>query len=128
MPDDELGRRLWDYRWGMALRQFYLPRRAPKIVPRHAELYDYTAERLGPDNPIDLLEFGVAHGNTVRAFVSRFRSPEARFVGFDSFVGLPEPWQSTIAVHSLPGARSLSSTSQGFSSSRAGSRIRFPAF
>jgi len=93
MSGDELRKRLRDYRWGEALRQLYLPRRAPEIVPRHTELYDCAAARLRPDNPIDLLEFGVADGHTMRAFVSRFRSPEARFVGFDSFVGLPEQWQ-----------------------------------
>jgi len=93
MPDDELRQRLRDYRWGEALKEFYLPRRAPEIVPRHAELYQCVVARLGADNPIDVLEFGVAHGNTVRAFASLFRSPESRFTGFDSFVGLPEPWR-----------------------------------
>jgi Macrocin-O-methyltransferase (TylF) len=70
-----------------------LPRRAPQVVLRHAELYDYAAAHLGRDSAIDLLEFGVAHGHTMRAFISRFLSPDARFAGFDSFVGLPEPWQ-----------------------------------
>lgn len=93
MPDDELRRRLRDYRWGEALREFYLPRRAPEIVPHHAELYQSVVARLGADNAIDVLVFGVGHGNTVRAFASLFRSPEARFTGFDSFMGLPEPWQ-----------------------------------
>jgi hypothetical protein len=93
MDDDELRRRLWEYRWGQALRNLYLPRRASQVVPRHAELYDCAAAHIGPDSPIDLLEFGVGHGHTMRALLSRFRSPGARFVGFDSFVGLPEPWQ-----------------------------------
>ncbi len=92
MADDELRQQLRDYRWGLALRELYLPRRAPETVRRHAELYDCAAARLGADSPIDLLEFGVGHGHTMRAFISLFRNPDARFVGFDSFVGLPEPW------------------------------------
>ncbi len=41
------------------------------------------------------LEFGVYKGSTLRYWSSRLASADAVFVGFDSFVGLPEDWQAT---------------------------------
>jgi len=75
-----------------ALRAVFAPRRPRAIVPDHTALYDFAARHIGPDRAIDFLEFGVASGHSIRAIADRFRSPESRFVGFDSFLGLPEPW------------------------------------
>ena len=39
---------------------------------------------------IDFLEFGVFQGNSLKYWLEKVRHPEARFVGFDCFRGLPE--------------------------------------
>jgi hypothetical protein len=38
------------------------------------------------------LEFGVWRGKSLRYWVSHINEPSARFVGFDSFEGLPDDW------------------------------------
>lgn len=52
-------------------------------------------ERVGADRPIHYLEFGVFRGHTLRWWVEHNRDPDSRFVGFDSFRGLPEDWTDT---------------------------------
>jgi O-methyltransferase len=42
--------------------------------------------------PIDFLEFGVYQGASLIWWSSRISHPNARFIGFDSFMGLPERW------------------------------------
>lgn len=44
------------------------------------------------------LEFGVFEGETIRWWAGNLRQPAARFVGFDSFEGLPEAWRPGFAV------------------------------
>src|SRR5208283_2368333 len=39
-----------------------------------------------------LLEFGVWQGASARYFLRGFKHPETVYRGFDSFLGLPEPW------------------------------------
>ena len=44
------------------------------------------------------LEFGVFEGNSLRWWTSHVRDERARFVGFDSFEGLPEAWRPGMPV------------------------------
>jgi len=75
-----------------AFERLYRPHSAPRIADKHPGLYDVAAETIGKEIPATILEFGVAHGRSMGLFAERFTSPETRFVGFDSFVGLPEAW------------------------------------
>jgi len=54
-------------------------------------LYRHINRRIG-DVPINYLEFGVHQGESIRQWSSLNRNPASRFVGFDSFEGLPEAW------------------------------------
>jgi len=58
---------------------------------RHA-LYEFLLDTEQLDEAITYLEFGVAQGNSFRWWVEHNHHPDSRFVGFDTFTGLPEPW------------------------------------
>lgn len=66
-------------------------RRVPNLSDRFA-VFDEAIQRIDGSQPL-YLEFGVYRGRTIRYWASHLPSPEARFVGFDSFEGLPEDWQ-----------------------------------
>ena len=71
----------------------YWSRPIPTVLAKELpEFYRFAAEKIGPDTAIDYLEFGVAHGKSMREMVQIFTNPAARFYGFDSFIGLPEKW------------------------------------
>lgn len=67
-------------------------RHVPNLKDRFA-VFDAALERVHGAQPL-YLEFGVYRGRTIRYWASKLREPGARFVGFDSFEGLPEDWQS----------------------------------
>lgn len=61
------------------------------IASNREEMYRYLSSILG-ERPIDYLEFGVWKGASIQAWSQLNRAPESRFVGFDTFEGLPETW------------------------------------
>lgn len=68
-----------------------VPGTVPNLPDRFA-LFDEAVQRIGGSRPL-YLEFGVFRGRTLRYWAKRLTAPDARFVGFDSFEGLPEDWQ-----------------------------------
>lgn len=69
-----------------------LDRKVPNLADRFA-VFDVAIARLTGSQPL-YLEFGVYRGRTIRYWASHVALPGARFVGFDSFEGLPEDWQT----------------------------------
>jgi hypothetical protein len=55
----------------------------------YAQAHDMVA---AAGKPIDYLEFGVWRGESINSWASLNRNPASRFVGFDSFCGLPQEW------------------------------------
>jgi hypothetical protein len=55
-------------------------------------LYEEIYRGKGLDRAITYLEFGVSGGHSFDWWVKRNADPGSRFVGFDTFEGLPEDW------------------------------------
>ncbi len=64
-----------------------LPNRSDKTV-----VYEDMLALVTGEHPV-YLEFGVWEGLSLRWWVEHLDNPNARFVGFDSFEGLPEQWR-----------------------------------
>jgi O-methyltransferase len=56
------------------------------------DLYLHLNSEVLRNEPIDFLEFGVYQGGSLKYWTEINTNPESRFVGFDSFEGLPENW------------------------------------
>jgi O-methyltransferase len=70
--------------------------RACSYFPSRYDLYEHLHQEIVGDVPIDYLEFGVYTGNSMRKWVSINKHPASTFVGFDTFEGLPEPWEFAV--------------------------------
>jgi hypothetical protein len=71
--------------------------RPPQEFESKFELYNYALTQL-TDARVLYLEFGVYEGKTLRWWAEHLTDPSSRFVGFDSFEGLPEDWRPGGAV------------------------------
>ncbi|MFQ5650795.1 MAG: class I SAM-dependent methyltransferase [bacterium] len=58
------------------------------------ELYEFVLESENLGATIDYLEFGVGTGKSFKWWLEHNTHPDSRFVGFDTFIGLPEGWGS----------------------------------
>lgn len=59
---------------------------------RRYTLYQHLLENELQDEPFDYLEFGVAKGISFKWWAAHALHPASRFLGFDTFSGLPEDW------------------------------------
>jgi hypothetical protein len=62
------------------------------------ELYGHLQTVIG-DGPVDYLEFGVYRGESILRWAEIQHHPASRFLGFDSFEGLPEDWRYFGGIH-----------------------------
>jgi O-methyltransferase len=63
-------------------------------VKNRMALYKFLSENIICEGSIDYLEFGVFRGDSIRAWADLNVHKASRFIGFDSFEGLPEPWNT----------------------------------
>ena len=75
-----------------ALAQQFSAIYATKKYDGREQLWDECVERVGKRTPVLFLEFGVWKGYSLKYFSDRLDNPLSRFLGFDSFKGLPEDW------------------------------------
>jgi hypothetical protein len=64
-------------------------------IPRFEGLHDFhrhVHDEVSGGTAIDFLEFGVGAGHRIRFWSQLNHDPQSRFIGFDSFEGLPEDW------------------------------------
>ena len=64
----------------------------PPIFPDREALFAHALSHLRGSKKL-YLEFGVYEGSSLRWWAEHLTDPAARFVGFDSFEGLPEDWR-----------------------------------
>jgi len=62
------------------------------VLENRSALYRYIQTSIVGNAAIDLLEFGVYKGDSLKEWCELNQYPESRFFGFDSFQGLPEVW------------------------------------
>lgn len=65
----------------------------PQVVSDDLAVFEVARRLVTGARPL-YLEFGVFEGRSMRWWSDNLRQPGARFVGFDSFEGLPEDWQA----------------------------------
>ncbi len=68
-------------------------------------LWALASEEIDADHKVLFLEFGVWEGYSIRCFANLFAHPESRFIGFDSFEGLPEEWAAKPKEHFSTGGQ-----------------------
>ncbi|RWP59735.1 MAG: macrocin O-methyltransferase [Mesorhizobium sp.] len=70
--------------------RYYAAENRTKLEHRF-DLYRVIQERIG-SQPIDYLEFGVFEGESIKVVSEINHHSQSRFIGFDSFEGLPRDW------------------------------------
>lgn len=62
------------------------------IFDNRFTMYEHLVTQIGKSTPIDFLEFGVFRGASLFKWAQLNTATDSRFIGFDSFEGLPEDW------------------------------------
>lgn len=82
------------------LTNYSILRTSAALVPKDVRAgisksayFEAVYHHLKSDKPLLFLEFGCYKGKSIRKWAAMDKHPDSRFVGFDSFVGLPERWR-----------------------------------
>lgn len=99
-------------RWTETLANYAAMRENPGLLPPEYVVSDRGAyfSRIGevlggPSAKLLFLEFGVLDGASIRTWSGLNTNPQSRFVGFDSFEGLPTAWRGREAGYFDRGGR-----------------------
>jgi hypothetical protein len=80
------------------LRRHFTPMRSSPRFALRQEIWNCAIatvqERSGTTGKVLFLEFGVYRGKSIQYFAAHITHPDSRFIGFDSFEGLPESWSN----------------------------------
>ena len=63
---------------------------------RQYDFFRYVDKEICGGAAIDFLEFGVYKGHSIQYWSQMNCNPQSRFIGFDSFEGLPEDWTKNV--------------------------------
>ena len=93
----------WAARWRAMIKVKHAG--APALPSRYA-MYEYINTAVEAE-PVIYLEFGVSSGESLRSWIALNTNVASRFVGFDTFLGLPEDWnhknpQGTFSTNGRP--------------------------
>jgi hypothetical protein len=101
-----------------------------RIFDDRFTMYEHLVTQIGKSTPIDFLEFGVFRGDSLFKWAQLNTATDSRFIGFDSFEGLPEVWTAwygpgkNVREPIRPAGLFPRPTTDGSSSSRVCSAIR----
>lgn len=62
------------------------------VFNERTQMYDFINSEIVCNKTIQYLEFGVYKGASIKYFSSINSDPDSKFIGFDTFEGLPENW------------------------------------
>jgi hypothetical protein len=65
----------------------------PTVFGRREKLWERLAQRLDPNRPLVVLEFGVAYGYATNWWLRRLAGRNVVWHGFDRFTGMPRAWR-----------------------------------
>jgi O-methyltransferase len=78
--------------WSVLEQNFRQSLSGAKELDSRESLWGHLFSRIGADQRILLLEFGVFNGYSIHQFAALNQHSASKFIGFDSFDGLPEDW------------------------------------
>lgn len=89
----------------LTFQQLLMTEEVAHCGTNRVDLYQYVQTRVIGPEAMTFLEFGVFEGESIRHWTALHNHPSSRFVGFDSFEGLPETWhdQKTAGYFSVNG-------------------------
>lgn len=91
--------------WSLLRRDAEAIAACPRLASREA-LWEASARRAeAGGGPVLFIEFGVHEGESLRWFARRLAHPGSRFLGLDTFTGLPEAWGAMPAGTFTTGGR-----------------------